>query len=286
MYKARAYAKANLSLNIAGRRGDFHTLDMLTTSIDLYDELTLNFREDHKVTFSIEANGLKSFSPKLFTESVKRVLPKVNEAYHFTGVDVKLIKNIPSGGGFGGSSACGAAAAKIIAKANGAEPSKDFLLSLGSDIPFVYSGGVQRVQGIGEILTPVSIPELLLLIVKPKQGVFSRECFKTYDKIGTKGEADIDNLIKALQSGDLKSANDYAYNQLSESAEKIQPNIFKIKKQLRALGADFVVMTGSGSGVCAILSSREQGEEMRSKLAKKWWCKIVKTLPYGVEIIE
>lgn len=285
MYKARAYAKANLSLNVVGKRGDFHTLDMLNVSVDLYDEITLDFRDDNKVNFKIEASGQKDFSPKLFTESVKRVLPKVTDAFRFAGVDVSLVKNIPSGGGFGGSSACGAAFAKLMSMGNGIEPTMDLLLEIGSDIPFVYEGGVKRVQGIGEIMQDVKLPELQLLLVKPNSGVFSKECYKIYDEIGTKGRADIDNLISALKAGDLCAADKFAYNQLSESAEYLNPDISKIKKQLRSLGAEFVIMSGSGSGVCAILRDREQGEYIQSKLSRKWWSKIAKIVDYGVELL-
>jgi 4-diphosphocytidyl-2-C-methyl-D-erythritol kinase len=285
MYRAKAYAKANLCLNVTGRRGEFHTLDMLNTSIDLCDELTLNFRDDHKVTIKVEAEDLPEFSPKLFADSIKRVLPILSESYKFNGVDIYLKKNIPPGGGFGGSSACGAAAAKLIAKASGEEPTTEHLLDLGSDIPFVYEGGAKRVQGIGEIITPVDLPELTLLLVKPKGGVFSRECFGMFDKVGTNGEADIEKVIEALKNGDLKTAAQYTYNQLSESSEKLNSDIAKVKKTLKNLGAEFVIMSGSGSGVCAVVSDVGHGEEIREVLPKKWWSKVVKTILFGVEIL-
>lgn len=286
MYKARAYAKANLSLNVVGLRGDFHTLDMLNVSVDLYDEITLTFRDDDKVTFKIEASEQREFSPQLFTESVKRILPKFTDAYNISGVDVEIVKNIPSGGGFGGSSAINAAFAKLIANAKGEEAATDFLLELGSDVPFVYKGGAQRVQGVGEVMQPVQIPELYLLLVKPKGGVFTKECYKTYDEVGTEGKADIENLIAALNAGDMKAANDFAYNQLSESAEKLNPEIAKVKKQLSSLGAEFVIMTGSGSGVSAVFNDKEQAEKIEDKLSRKLWSKVAKIVDFGVETIK
>lgn len=285
MLRAKAYAKANLSLNVVGTRNDYHTLDMLNVSFDLYDELTINFRDDHNVKIKVEADNISDFSPKLFAESIKRVLPILSENYNFQGIDIHLKKMIPPGGGFGGSSACSAAAARLIAKAAGIKPTVEHLLNLGSDVPFVYEGGSKRVQGIGEELLEVTLPEMFILAVKPNGGVFSRECFGTYDKIGTKGEANIDLLIDALNAGDLNAAQEYAYNQLSESSELLLPEISKVIKTLKNLGAEFVIMTGSGSGVVAIVKDREQGKKIQSALPKKWWSAVARTLSYGVEVI-
>ncbi len=287
MLKAKAYAKANLSLNILGVKNDYHTLDMLNVSFDLFDEISISFREDESVSIKVEAEGLTDFSPKLFAESIQRMLPKFSENYSFKGIDFFLSKKIPPGGGFGGSSAFAAAAARLIAKASaGEEPSKEMLLSLGSDVPFVYEGGSKRVQGIGEIISPVKLPELYLVLVKPQSNVFSKESFATYDRLGSKGEADIDSLIDALKNKDLQSAYNFAYNQLTESSEELLPEISKVKKALRNLDAKFVIMTGSGSGVIALVDSLEIAEQMKSELPKKWWTAVGKTLPFGVELVK
>ncbi len=285
LLKARAYGKANLCLNIVGTRGDMHTLDMLNTSIDLYDELTFEFRDDHNVNLNIEADDIFDFSPKMFADNVMRLLPKINEVYHFTGVDVILKKNIPSGGGFGGSSACAAATAKLVEMKNEVESSNEMLVSLGSDIPFMYHGGFQRVQGIGEIVTPVDLSEMTLLLVKPRGGVSTKECYNLYDTVRYRKTADIEKTIDALKNMDLPLAQELQANQLTTAAETLLPEIAVVKRHLRDYGAEWVTMTGSGSGVVMIARSQEEAESFKQTLPKKWWSKIVKTRQIGVEIL-
>ena len=49
----KVYGKLNLVLNILGKENGMHILDMLNTSISLYDEIDVSIREDNKVFIDV-----------------------------------------------------------------------------------------------------------------------------------------------------------------------------------------------------------------------------------------
>ena len=76
------------------------------------------------------------------------------------GARIRLAKRIPSGAGMGGGSADAAAALKGLNSLWGLGLSRAELLSLGlelgADVPFLITGGLAHVGGIGECIQPLS----------------------------------------------------------------------------------------------------------------------------------
>ena len=68
MVRIKSYAKINLSLNITGREGGYHTLRSLAASIDLSDTIFLTRRKLSRVT--MHGLGSEGIPPeKIFDES-------------------------------------------------------------------------------------------------------------------------------------------------------------------------------------------------------------------------
>src|SRR5689334_17869693 len=118
---ARAAAKINLTLRVAGRRADgLHELESLVVFSDIVDELTLD---------SARPRGLETLGPRradcgptadnLVLKAAATLGARVFELEigHFT-----LIKRIPAAAGLGGGSADAAAALRLLAEANGLRP--------------------------------------------------------------------------------------------------------------------------------------------------------------------
>ena len=101
---ARGYAKINLFLRILGAKEGYHEIESLLQSIDLFDEITLEKTTDDSVTSSFPGDNSLV------------VLQTLKDAFHLGGMHVEVKKNIPVGGGLGGSSADAAAAALACAQ--------------------------------------------------------------------------------------------------------------------------------------------------------------------------
>ncbi len=96
-----APAKLNLFLHVVGRRADgYHLLQTLFRFIDLNDTLTFTLRTDGAVR---RVNALDGVPPEQdLCVRAARLLQQ--EAGCTLGVDIRLEKRIPMGGGLGGGS--------------------------------------------------------------------------------------------------------------------------------------------------------------------------------------
>ena len=131
-------------------------------------------------------------------------------------------------------------------------------LTLGADIPFCIMRGTALSEGIGEILTPLpSIPPCWFLIVKPSFSMSTKFVYEHLHLDEQTAHPDIDGMIQAISHGDLTGITDRMGNVLEQVTEKHYPAIVQIKKDMRRLGAVNALMSGSGSTVFGIFTSRE-----------------------------
>ncbi|MEG2274532.1 MAG: hypothetical protein RSC44_04285, partial [Clostridia bacterium] len=209
--------KVNLTLNITGKRGNMHTLDMLMSTINLYD--VVRFSKNNKNTVNLTSKSqLDGFDSKRFDAAMQVVADKFVAKFGSVGCDIEVEKVVPLGAGLGGSTAsiigviC---ALQAVAKAkntalddgfmlqSSAEVPNihhgkqarnvafddEFLLSLGSDAPYMYRGGLARIEGVGENVTPLAFEKLWFVVVAPSSGVESRDAYKLYDELQSKNTA-------------------------------------------------------------------------------------------------
>ena len=248
----RAHAKINWSLSVCGERPDgYHTLDMLMQSVELCDELT--FERARRLTLEVDGQ-----LPGGDRNLVIRAANALNDALgKRMGARITLKKRIPSRAGLGGGSAdCAAALIALNKLWNLRLPMKTLQqlgLELGADVPFCLQGGMCRVQGIGEILTPLSdAPAIPLVMYTPGGGLSTPVVFRAWGQRGCPmSSVDIPGLARALAGGDLALAQRLARNDLEAPAVVLMPEINAWIERFRALGAPFVRMSGSGSTVFA-----------------------------------
>jgi 4-diphosphocytidyl-2-C-methyl-D-erythritol kinase len=172
-----------------------------------------------------------------------------------------LQKNIPSGAGMGGGSADAAAALKGLNELWNLGLSHQELLALGlklgADVPFMLTGGLARVGGIGEVISPlVPAPEVHLLFLQPCGGLSTGEVFKAYDSLDPScvRRPETNAAQAALLAGDLPALARAMNNVLEGVSMQARPVMKDVCAALEQLGAVRAMMTGSGSVIYGVFA--------------------------------
>ena len=277
----RSFAKINISLNITKKREDgFHEIDSVMLPISLHDSLVVSKLKNTTDNFvTVDDFSIGSFSYNLATFSIE----KLQSVYHFNDKFRVLIhKVIPIQAGLGGGSsnaACTMKAVNSMLKL-GATDEELIQLSkpLGCDIPFFIKCKPARVQGVGEILTPINIKNnYFVLIVKPELGCSTKEVYALSDSMELK-TCNLDNVVKALEEGDDDLLLKNMYNALQEPAIKMVPQIRTIIDELKENGLKIVQVTGSGSAVFALSTDKALLVKVLKKLENKYEIELAKVL--------
>ena len=277
----RSFAKINISLNITKKREDgFHELDSVMLPISLHDSLViskLNSAPDNYVT--VDDFSIGTFSYNLATFSIE----KLQSIYHFNDKFRVLIhKVIPIQAGLGGGSSNAACTMKAVNTMLKLGASDEELIeiskTLGCDIPFFIKCKPSRVQGIGEVLTPITVKNnYFVLLVKPDSGCSTKEVYAISDSMDLK-TCNIENVIKALEDGDDALLAESISNALQEPAIKNVPAIQNIIDELRACGLDIVQVTGSGSAVFALSTNKQLLKKVFKKLEDRYQVELAKVI--------
>lgn len=170
-------AKINLSLRILGKRPDgFHDLETRMVKVALSDELKLRClgQGSGQVQCCCSDASLPVDAGNLAVRALLLMNQELGQALDW---ELELHKRIPHGAGLGGGSSNAAAALRAGNEVLGQPLRRQRLMELaaqlGSDVPFfVLDENAAEARGRGEILTPISFPwSLPLLLIKPPFGV-------------------------------------------------------------------------------------------------------------------
>ena len=258
--RLRALAKINLGLDILRKREDgYHEVRMIMQTIQMYDVLKMKKVKKPGISLSVNYPYIPSDERNLVYKAAKLLM---DEFQVKEGVDICLEKFIPVAAGMAGGSTDAAAALVGMNQLFSLGITQDELikhgLTLGADIPFCIMRGTALSEGIGEILTPLpSIPPCWFLIVKPSFSMSTKFVYEHLHLYEQTAHPDIDGMIQAISHGDLTGITDRMGNVLEQVTEKHYPAIVQIKKDMRRLGAVNALMSGSGSTVFGIFTSRE-----------------------------
>ncbi|MDO4978456.1 MAG: 4-(cytidine 5'-diphospho)-2-C-methyl-D-erythritol kinase [Eubacteriales bacterium] len=257
----KAYAKVNLGLDVIRRREDgYHDVKMIMQTIKLYDQLTMQRNNSGEITVTTNLPYLPVGKKNL----VYRAIDLIREEYGIKdGVDVQLTKHIPVAAGMAGGSTDAAAAFVGMNQLFKLNITQDTLLkyavTLGADIPYCIMRGTALSEGIGEVLTPLpSIPSCWFLVVKPVFSISTKFVYENLHLNENTVHPDIDGMVEAIKAGDLAGITSRMGNVLEDVAISDYPQIAKIKETMNSLGAMNSLMSGSGSTVFGIFTSKEQ----------------------------
>ncbi len=242
-----APAKLNLFLHITGRREDgYHLLQSAFMLIDWYDTLHFDVRTDGHIsredlTTPLPPDDLITRAARLLQSATGTPL----------GAHIAIEKSIPAQAGMGGGSSDAASCLLALNKLWGLKLSVHQLaalgLQLGADVPFFLRGDNAWVEGVGEKITPISLPPAQFVVVKPAEGletgkIFGSESLKRDTKPATI------SLFAADPYG-------FGHNDLQPVAQCLCPQISEAMEWLETARLEQAVvkgrMTGSGSAVFA-----------------------------------
>lgn len=282
-----APAKINLFLEVLGKRPDgYHEIDTLFAKISLGDDIKISVEPASEIKISLKMRGPYGTNLK---EDKTNLVYKAALAFfeHFkikAKCEIRVEKNIPLGAGLGGGSSDAASVLlglcslyNIELNAKRMKDLNKIGAKLGADVPvFLEKGTFFRAQGIGEKLTLVksTIKSPSILIVYPKIQSDTTIAYKEL-KINPKEKilTNISNLNKILEDVKkgcpISSWGDLIYNKLEDGVLSRLDVIKKTKEQLKVLGADFTIMSGSGSSVVGFFKDDSKALEIAKKIENK-----------------
>lgn len=250
LYDVPAPAKLNLFLHITGRRADaYHLLQSVFMLIDWCDTLHFELRRDGVISRTDLGMAVHQDLP---AEDLSVRAARALQAATGTtlGVHISLEKRIPSQAGMGGGSSDAASCLLALQRLWGLRlpPAKlmALALSLGADVPFFLCGSHAWVEGIGELITPITLPAARFLVIKPAAGLSTQAIFSSPElKRDTKTAT-----MLGFAANDNGRVYGFGRNDLQPVAEKLCPPMVQSLNWLAAQGLQGR-MTGSGSAVFA-----------------------------------
>lgn len=283
----------NLGLRVLGRRPDgYHELDSLFWPLAWpCDELCIRPRPEGGITLRCEAPGI---------DPDRNTLTKAHAAFaalagEAPGLEVELIKRIPSGAGLGGGSSDAAALLLWLNSFLGAPLSPAELtraaVAVGADVPFFLHGRPSRVTGIGEVVEPVGVagPPLFLVLVCPGIHVSTAEAFARLDELRAEAPSappaacqnDLTNPAGAANGNRLMGAARLdLVNDLEAAVFPRHPQLAELKAEFGRLGALAAGMTGSGSSVFGLFAAQAQARSAATRLRGRYprvYCQALET---------
>ncbi len=264
MIVERAYAKLNLTLEVLRKREDgYHDLASIIQTVDLWDELV--FEESDGVEFECSEESLAG-DGNLVVQAAEVLR---NEAGVERGARIALRKRIPVAAGLGGGSADAAATLRGVNRLWDLGLSEGELVEIGakvgSDVPFLVSGGTALVSGRGEVLERLPAPEHeWFVIVTPDVGGLGSGVTKTGRLFGmltpamyTTGSLTRKLAARMIEKGDCHPA--FMYNVFQQVAPHAFDGWQEVYTAFEQLGASDIVLTGAGPSMFGIAPSKEVG---------------------------
>ncbi|WP_096695639.1 4-(cytidine 5'-diphospho)-2-C-methyl-D-erythritol kinase [Polaromonas sp. AER18D-145] len=250
IYDVAAPAKLNLFLHITGRRPDgYHLLQSVFMLIDWCDTLHFELRQDGQITRTDLGSEASEALPA--EDLVVRAARALQSAIGTPlGVHIGLEKRIPSQAGMGGGSSDAASCLLALQRLWGvrlpAEQLQAIALGLGADVPFFLSGGHAWVEGVGEKITPLTLPAARFVVVKPAAGLPTDAIFRSP---GLKRDTET-ATIRGFAANANGSVYEFGHNDLQPVAQALCP---QVGQSLDWLSMQHLQgrMTGSGSAVFA-----------------------------------
>ena len=258
-----APAKINLFLHINSKRADgYHNLQTIFQLLDYGDEITFSLRNDGEIK---RICGNESISPDkdLILRSA-HTLKKYSKTV--SGVDIGVIKKIPSGGGLGGGSSN---AATVLIALNDLWNLKlpkselfDIGQTLGADVPVFVNGHSAWAEGKGDILTPINLPRFFYLVVSINKHISTQEIF-------THKALTMSPVQRKISDFSLVSN---PHNDCLDAAIEMEGEIQQALNHLDSTENHLGVarMTGSGCCVFVAFESKEDAVIAKEKLPSQW----------------
>lgn len=268
-----APAKVNLYLKVLGRRPDgYHEILSLFQMVSLYDTLNICSLK-RKNSLQLEGNFDCSVQENLICKAVEvfRRETGINQGWR-----IIVEKRIPTGAGLGGGSSDGATTLSALNTLCKTPLRPDQLtkvgLALGSDVPFFLAAPAACISGRGDQIQPL-VPrmDINLVIIYPGFKVNTAAAYrwlnikKLIDPDTFEPDVDAGKIIKMYR---YEPVNQWKLeNTFNTAIEERFPQISRLRRELKELGALYSGISGSGSTVFAIFNRPSRAKRIESLLA-------------------
>ena len=289
-----SFAKINLGLRIGALRSDgFHELLTVYQTIALRDFVRVSVGRGTGIEIKCDDPRVPCDSSNTCYKIAQRAL----DALEVRGrVVIEIEKRLPVQGGLGGAS--GNAVAALIAleravKKQLAGPERlRISAEVGSDLPLFLLGGTILGVGRGEQVYPLQdLPSVPCLVLLPKTAVSTPKAFADWDQLTSsagsvkmfESSREISAWLAAaeISRGSGVSAKgggraespllDLVRTGIENDFERVvfrqYPELREVKRALERSGAQYASLSGSGSAVYGLFSSREKAARVAKKLA-------------------
>ncbi len=268
-----APAKINIHLKVLDKRSDgFHSIESIFQRISISDYISVRKHQDSSVCI---------------VESPLMELPKLNtvtrawevfrrEVNTNSGIQVKLLKEVPAGSGLGAGSSDAASllqAVNILFESGLTHQQlSKMALEVGSDVPFFFGSSAAMISGRGEYITPMKArSDYFGILICPDVCVSTKEAYSALDN------SRMQNTGKQVQSitdiiGEYnKPAEQWSFfNDFQPVIEADHPEITAAYSDLYTQGAVFAQMSGSGSSVFGLFNNSITMKAALRCLSEKW----------------
>jgi 4-diphosphocytidyl-2-C-methyl-D-erythritol kinase len=253
-----APAKLNLMLRITGRRPDgYHELQTVFQFVDWADALDFRLRSDGGIERVSELPGVAA-EDDLVVRAARLLRARCAGP---EGVDIRVHKRLPMGGGLGGGSSDAATVLLALNHLWGcgldAAALADLGLELGADVPVFVHGHAAWAEGVGERLRDIAPPEPWYLLLVPPVQVSTAAVFADPDLTRNSRPITIRAFIAGERPNDCLSVVARRYPEVAQAIEWLEE-------------FSSAQMTGTGACVFAAFGSRAQAEAALARMPARW----------------
>jgi 4-diphosphocytidyl-2-C-methyl-D-erythritol kinase len=270
-------AKLNLFLHILDQRPDgYHNIQTLFQLIDWNDTLTFSTQRSSDINIHHTIPNLPNHD-NLIYRAAKLLQSHTKTPY---GCQITLNKSIPTGGGLGGGSSNAATTLLTLNHLWQTQLTSAELASLGrqigADIPVFILGKNAWAEGVGDELTPVSLPRRWYLIIHPPCHVNTSTLFQ---------HPDLPKNNTRIGRKTILPPN--STNHFQRLACELHPPIAEALTWLNQHTK--AQLTGTGSCVFAAFKQQEEAQNVAQLAPTSWTTKVcagINTSPTHTQLEE
>lgn len=251
-------AKLNLFLHVVGQRPNgYHELETVFQFLDYGDTIELQVNATNNIEILTPIKGVKT-SDNLIYKAAKLLQEHASSS---CGVDIKITKVLPMGGGLGGGSSNAATILLALNKLWNINLPINTLaelgLKLGADVPIFIHGIAAFAQGIGEVLTPITPTEHWYLVSKPDCSISTQDVFTSPELVRDTPKLILNNISEDLNIEEC-------HNDCETIVIKNYPKVAKLLAWLIEYAPSR--MTGTGACIFSRFNTKNEAQKVQSAL--------------------
>ena len=269
----RVPAKVNLQLSVGPREADgFHNLVSVFQAISIFDDVTVKRGlSGSGISISVSGEQTHGVPADASNLAVKAAQLMIDRFDIDADLQIEVKKSIPVAGGMAGGSADAAATLVALDALFQLELSREELhrlgSELGSDVPFMISGGTAVGQGRGDQLTAaLSRGTYHWVLALSSVGLSTPAVYAECDRM--RAELEIappqvsDALMQSLLAADAQAVGRSLTNDLQSAACSLRPALSLVLEVGRDYGALGAIVSGSGPTVAFLVADEEAGLDL------------------------